>query len=129
MCKQVFISHSSKDKPFVRKLVADLERHGILVWLDEKQINPGDPIPSSIGKGLQNSYYIVIVLSINSTNSNWVDFERDIALMGQLSRKNKKTIPILLDDCSIPEILYSLTYSDFRSNYEQGLLNLLRAFI
>ena len=38
----VFLSHSSKDKPVVRELAARLQKDGIRVWLDEKQIKPGE---------------------------------------------------------------------------------------
>ena len=128
MCKQVFISHSSKDKPFVRKLAIDIEKLKILVWLDEKKIKPGDSIPTAIGKGLKDSDFVIIVLSHNSSGSNWVDFERDIALMESINNPSKKTIPILLDYCTIPKILKGLAYADFGSNYKEGLNNLLRAF-
>lgn len=128
MSKQVFISHSSKDKPFVRKLATDIEKLKISVWLDEKKIKPGDSIPTAIGKGLKDSDFVIVVLSHNSTGSNWFNFECDIALMNSIANPDKKTIPILLDDCLIPEILKGLAYADFRSNYRQNLKNLLRAF-
>ena len=33
---KVFISHSSVDKPFARKLVDDLESAGLEVWFDRE---------------------------------------------------------------------------------------------
>ncbi|MCL2041490.1 MAG: toll/interleukin-1 receptor domain-containing protein [Bacteroidales bacterium] len=44
----VFISHSSKDKEFVRKLAKDLQRNGIEVWLDEWTLKIGDSFAESI---------------------------------------------------------------------------------
>jgi TIR domain len=42
---RVFLSHSSKDKPFVRDLAAALEAGGeIKVWLDEREIEYGQNI-------------------------------------------------------------------------------------
>jgi hypothetical protein len=43
----VFLSHSSKDKPVVRELAARLKKDGVRVWLDEEQIKPGDSIPAA----------------------------------------------------------------------------------
>src|SRR5260370_14205201 len=43
-----FISHSTKDKPFVRKLAADLVGNGVKVWLDELRILCCEPIPAKI---------------------------------------------------------------------------------
>ena len=41
----VFLSHSSKDKPFVRDLADALEAGGeIKVWLDEREIDYGENI-------------------------------------------------------------------------------------
>jgi hypothetical protein len=40
----VFISHSSKDKPVVRELANRLKQDGLRVWLDEWEIQPGDMI-------------------------------------------------------------------------------------
>ena len=38
---KVFISHSSSDKPFVRKLKNDLNLNGIDTWYDEDELLPG----------------------------------------------------------------------------------------
>jgi len=46
---RVFLSHSSKDKPFVRELAEFLERDGeIGVWLDEREIAAGENIVGKI---------------------------------------------------------------------------------
>jgi hypothetical protein len=58
-----FISHSTKDKPFVRKLAADLVASGVKVWLDEQRILVGDSIPEKIAQGLAESDFFLIVVS------------------------------------------------------------------
>jgi TIR domain len=40
----VFLSHSSRDKPRVRRLAESLRGAGLQVWLDEWVIQPGDDI-------------------------------------------------------------------------------------
>src|SRR5438876_11769402 len=42
---KVFVSHSSSDKVFVDRLVADLAKHGIPVWYDKLDIKLGDSVP------------------------------------------------------------------------------------
>jgi hypothetical protein len=50
---QVFLSHSTKDKPFVRDLADALEAGGeIKVWLDEREIDYGQNIVRRIQEGL-----------------------------------------------------------------------------
>lgn len=41
----IFLSHTSSDKPFVRKLKNDLEIHGVEnIWIDEAEIEIGDSL-------------------------------------------------------------------------------------
>ena len=69
---KVFLSHSSKDKPFVRELADFLSRDGqIKVWLDEREIAPGQNIVSRIEDGLEADF-ILLILSPDSVDSNWV---------------------------------------------------------
>ena len=37
----VFLSHNSGNKPVVRRLARRLEKAGLRVWLDERQLRPG----------------------------------------------------------------------------------------
>jgi hypothetical protein len=47
---RVFLSHSSKDRPFVRELAAALEAGGyIKVWLDEREIDYGENMSTRSG--------------------------------------------------------------------------------
>jgi hypothetical protein len=40
----IFLSHSSADKPFARRLAGDLRARGVRVWLDEAEIGIGDSL-------------------------------------------------------------------------------------
>jgi hypothetical protein len=74
----VFLSHSSRDKPFVRNLAAHLRQHPeISVWLDETQIAPGANIVTQISAGL-DSEFVLFILSPDSVNSRWVAEEFDL---------------------------------------------------
>jgi hypothetical protein len=41
MAAKIFLAHASQDKPQVRKLYADLKKHGFEPWLDEINLVPG----------------------------------------------------------------------------------------
>ena len=84
---RVFISHASQDKPFVRKLVQELEKHHLDVWFDEQEIKVGDSIVAKVSGGLKDSDYLVVVLSKASVASRWVQEELNAALMDQISGK------------------------------------------
>ncbi|HLC14992.1 MAG TPA: toll/interleukin-1 receptor domain-containing protein, partial [Thermodesulfovibrionia bacterium] len=58
----VFISHASADKPWVRTLALNLHNFGLKVWYDEWQIGPGDVLVHELDAGILNSLSGVIVV-------------------------------------------------------------------
>lgn len=40
----IFLSHSSGDKPMVRKIADGLRQQGIRVWIDEAEIHIGESL-------------------------------------------------------------------------------------
>jgi hypothetical protein len=120
-----FLSHSSKDKAFVRQLAADLARAGIDVWLDEQRILVGDSIAEKIGQGLAQSDFFVIALSENSVGSTWVQKELNNALIQEVERREVTVLPIKLSECEIPPLLRDKKYADFSKSYKDGLQDLI----
>src|SRR5713101_460460 len=74
----VFLSHSSKDKEFVRHLAGELIREEITVWLDEVELRVGDNL-SGIESSIRASDYLVVVLSKAAVESGWVEREIEVA--------------------------------------------------
>jgi hypothetical protein len=124
---RVFVSHSSKDKPFVRKLVEAIQKHLLNVWVDEHEIKVGDSLVGKISEALKGADYLVIVLSQASVSSRWVEQELNAALTNQISGKGV-VLPVLLEDCELPILLRDRLYADFRADFNVGLQALLAAF-
>jgi len=123
---KAFISHSSQDKPWVRRLVDDLERHGLSVWLDERRMRIGDSIVGEINRALCAADRLIIVLSRHSVASAWVDNELEYALMAEKKRsEGMRILPIRLDDCEIPPLLRGRLYADFSRDYDVAFRLLL----
>jgi len=125
--KVVFLSHSSKDKSFVRQLAADLTNQNILVWLDEQQISVGDSINDKVSQGLAESDYFVIAISENSLNSEWVKKELNSALIDEIESKKVKVLPIKLSDIQFPPLMRDKKYADFTKSYKLGFDELIKA--
>ncbi|HHT9105618.1 MAG TPA: toll/interleukin-1 receptor domain-containing protein [Candidatus Wujingus californicus] len=127
--KSIFLSHSSKDKFFVRTLADHLRSYGIKIWLDEAEINIGDSLTEKIGEAIENTDYVGVVLSHNSINSEWVQRELQIALQKEIKGKKVVVLPILIETVEIPPFLKDKLYADFTSpdKFEQELPKLLRA--
>lgn len=125
----IFLSHTSDDKPFVRRLKNDLERHGVTkVWLDEAEIQIGDSLIKKIEEGLKMTKYIGIVLSPRSIKSRWVEKELDLAMNREIGSGEVVVLPLVMEECDLPTFLEGKLYADFYSpeKYEDSLQKLLR---
>jgi len=109
---KVFISHSSKDKKFVRTLKDCLNENSIDTWLDEDQLDLGDSLINKLENALNTSSHLVIVLSPASVESDWVKYELKKALSNQRTGLIQKIIPIKYRECNIPEELSDILYGD-----------------
>ena len=119
-----FISHTSDDKPFVRRLARDLRACGCDVWFDDWEIRVGDSIVQKIEEGLIDSQFLVVVLSANSVQSKWVKVELHSGLFSQISSREIKVLPALIEDCTMPVFLRHIRYADFRESYGKGFVEL-----
>jgi uncharacterized protein YjbI with pentapeptide repeats len=131
----IFISHSSLDKDFARKIYRDLQALSVKSWLDEKQILPGDSIMEEVDRGIKLWDRLLLVCSRNSlspTTGWWVEQELERALekereFRRSGHKIGTIIPITIDDYVFTE--WSSRYratvlerkvGDFRNMDEQA---------
>jgi hypothetical protein len=124
--KIVFISHSTKDKPIIRKLATDLKSEGIDVWLDEQRILVGESISEKIGQGLAESDYFIIAMSEHSIRSEWVKKELNAAIVNEIERRKTIILPVKLGDVEMPQLIKEKKYADFTVSYKQGLQDLIK---
>ena len=124
----VFVSHSSVDKPWVLRLVAALGRYGLSVWLDENEIRPGDLFVDALEHGLEQSRSVALVVSPASMESGWVkeEYNRAVALTKRKDRP-LRLIPVLLHTAELPGFLAGREPVDFRedSRYADGVWRLV----
>lgn len=123
----VFLSHNSMDKPFVRRLAERLRDEGLRVWFDEWAIKPGDDIFLAIETGLQESRTQVLCLSQEALGSGWVKLERSTVLFRDPTNIGRRLIPVLLSDCTLPDTLRRYKYIDFRRETDEAFTCLLTA--
>lgn len=117
---RVFLSHSSRDKPFVRELAAFLhEPERIKIWLDEAEIQPGDNIVTKIQRGL-DAEIVLFIMSPDSIASNWVTEEYTDAYWEQVNTDKVKLVGVLHRDCQIPRLIRNKKYFDLRTNRPDG---------
>jgi hypothetical protein len=84
----IFISHASEDKDFVKKLVSSLKLEGVTVWFDEQQLKIGDSLREAIDRGLAHSQYGVVILSNHFFSKRWPQRELDGLIARDDSERN-----------------------------------------
>jgi hypothetical protein len=123
----VFMSHAEADKPIVRDLVSRLEADGIRVWIDEKEIRPGQLIGLEIEQALQKSRTVVLMLSEQTVNSGWVTLETHTAVFRDPVSTDRRFIPVRLDDADISDLLKQYAWVDWRQPSDSEYQKLLAA--
>ena len=101
----VFLSYSHKDSYIAEAIYKECLKHDFKVFYDLKSIRVGDDWRASSTNALEEaSKYgcVVLILSASSLNSNFVMRELRFAVS-----KNAYIIPIIVDDCILPEKVMS----------------------
>ena len=126
----VFISYSSKDADWVRKiLLPKLENHSFSVMIDFRDFKTGSFSIEEMQRGVEESRHVILILTKNYVHSGWTKFENVMAQTLDPGSIKRKIIPILLDDCDIPLRLRILTYRDLRRDDPQQWQLLIRDLI
>jgi hypothetical protein len=109
---KVFLSHSSIDKPFVRRLAGRIRKAGFDVWLDELEVLPGDSIPARLAGALEGCRVVIVVISEESLKSKWLSYELNIAIE-RMVKGLCRVIPVLKDNVEPPPEIKGIAWADF----------------
>lgn len=112
----IFLSHSSIDKPFARRLARDLDNQGVTYWLDEAEIKVGDYLIEKIRNAIDDVEYLAVILSPEAVASAWVQREVDMAMNQEVLGRRIKVLPILYRRCDLPDFLSDKVHGDFTDN-------------
>lgn len=123
----VFISHNAQDKPQVRRLAERLKAAGVRVWFDEWIIKPGDIISLKVDEGLEQSRVLLLCISRAALTSGWVALERSTAVHRDPANAARRFIPVIMEDCELPDTLRRYKYIDFRQTADAAMEELLTA--
>jgi len=124
---KVFISYSHKDKKFVNQLTQRLKEQNIDVLLDSKEISIGTNIAERIRESISKVDFFILILSKNSADSKWVNYELSATMLNEISRQETIILPVLIEDCQIPFSLQDRLYADFRFSFDKGFNSLINA--
>jgi hypothetical protein len=133
-----FISYSSKDDAFAKRLYADLQNNNVRCWFVPEDLKWGERIRTGIDEAIRLHDKLLLVLSKSSVASGWVEREVKAALAKE--RKDKRTVlfPVRVDKAVFEspfdwatEIRHERNIGDFtrwknHDDYEKAFSRLLR---
>ena len=86
----IFISHAHDDAEFANSLAHQLAEQGMTVWHPEHHLHVGKHWANAIEEAIRDADNVLVVLSRNSANSEWVHAEMALAL----SQAGKRVVPV-----------------------------------
>ncbi|TJY32161.1 toll/interleukin-1 receptor domain-containing protein [Pontimicrobium aquaticum] len=116
----IFVSYSSKDRPFALGLVKELQSLGANVWIDQLGIGLGENWDNAIEEALEKSGTFMLILSQTSVESPNVQDEVSIAI-----NTKKKMVPILIEECKLPMRWQRRQYADLANNPDKAIHDIL----
>lgn len=99
MAERVFLSHSGKDKEFVKELYRRLTRDGVSCFFDIESIGWGANWVRALERAIDECEFIVFVLSPDFCNSEWVEVERTGSIADDPIGLKRKVRPLMLRQC------------------------------
>ncbi|HXP83830.1 MAG TPA: toll/interleukin-1 receptor domain-containing protein [Bryobacteraceae bacterium] len=93
-----FISYSTKDQEFADRLYADLQNRGVRCWFAPEDLKIGDPFRQRIEEAIRIHDRLLLILSENSVQSDWVREEVESCLEREHREKQTVLFPVRLDD-------------------------------
>ena len=123
----IFLSYSSRDKEIAQRLYEYLSAENYDVWLDKMRLMTGDNVVENVFEAISNCRYFAILLTRNSSESQWVKQEISAARIRELEEQKIVILPLLYEDCTIPTSLSSKLYADFRGSFQGGFDQLIRS--
>lgn len=120
----IFLSYNANEKKLVRRLADDLSLVGVDAWLDEWELEVGDPLHLCIGRALEESEYVAVVLSPAMVKSPWCLDELATAFAREKRETRKVVIPLLCKRAQPPAMLEDRLYLDIGRDYLNSIVRL-----
>lgn len=109
----IFISYSSKDRPWVKELLRKLEEQKIKACIDYRDFIIGMPSIKNIEQAVINSHKTLLILTPNYLESGWTEFENILLQTLDPANQKLRLLPLLKEKCELPLRLRALTYLNF----------------
>ena len=115
---QIFLSYTPTDSDFAHSLAREMTDRGLRVWMPSTEILPGENPWLRIGKALESSHALVVLLSPESVRSGLLQSELEYALGN--ARFKGRIFPVLVRPTkNIPWILQKFDLYDAKQTADK----------
>lgn len=125
--KRVFLSYATEDKAISSKIAEQLEESGVDVWFAERELLPGDSMVDKIGKAISSSDYVFLLLSKNFLKYELAKISSKY--LDELTTRDVAIIPVLIDDCEVPDFLSKFQMIDLRRQTNRNIRKLIKQIV
>ena len=114
---QVFISYRKREnvEQFAEAVARRIEQEGIRARFDKWDMVAGDSLAGRIEEAFATSRGCLIILSADFIAGSWATTEMHTAITKRVN-EGYRVIPILFENCEIPELLKDPIRVDFRDH-------------
>jgi TIR domain len=91
-----FISYSSMDEEFARRLHTDLDSRGVSCWFAPEDVQGGRKLEEQIDQAIRVYERLLLILSFHRMNSEWVKTEITKARQREVQEKRQVLFPVCL---------------------------------
>lgn len=132
----VFISYVRNNKRLVQRLCDHLTKHGVKVWLDRDNIEPGVRWQDAVEQAIQKGVFFIACFSkqYNERDKTYMNEELTLAIdtLRKLSPDRIWFIPIKLNRCEVPkrrisdvEKLINIQWVELYKDWDAGIQRIL----
>lgn len=124
--RYVFLSHSSRDKPLVRRIDRRLRDHGLETFLDEAELEAGDDLPARFRKAIGSASHVAVVWTPHAAASSWV--ARELRFAASRLFRRPLIAPLLFTAPGDTPLIHNIKGIDFSDpfGFEAAFEHLLR---
>jgi hypothetical protein len=127
--REVFLSHSSKDRSMAMRIATVLRSHGVPVWYSETNLLGAQQWHDEIGAALARCDWFVILLTPQAAVSKWV--KRELLYALRSPHYEDRIVPINYRKCDASRLSWTLDdfqAVDFTGKFNNGCRSLLRTW-
>jgi hypothetical protein len=108
-----FISYRATDRPFAMRLYERMDAIGLRVFIDQRELVPGDRLASTQHSPLDRSRAGVVLVSRGWLESPWCREECERLVHRAVSTPGFRLVPLRLEDVAMPGPLSTRLWLDF----------------